>query len=315
MFNSAAKDHEAVRVALGNEPINFFGMSYGTQLGAQYAALFPDNIRTLALDGIVQHSQAEASNYLIKATSYALVLSHFLDWASTNESSVLKGQNVEALWTELLVNSSATPIPAPSCDNIKCRSDVNAEELLYNAQTYLRFPGKNTALGASWDLLASALYDASNGNASTLSMVLEDPGYAPALAISCLDWTQNSSSSLADILAQLRMTQEYAPLTYGTSPTWSLQHGCLGWPFQAVNPPTKLHIKTNTTILMTQSTRDPSTGLPWTLGMLEEIENRVLVLRDGDGHTSLPLGGKTAETIIKYLITSKAPEEGLILDS
>ena len=290
-------------------------MSYGTQLGAQYAALFPDNIRTLALDGVVQHSQAESANYLIKATSYALVFSRFLDWASTNEFSALKGQNVEDLWVELLVNASTTPIPALSCDNTKCRSDVNAEELLYNTPSYLRFPGKNTPLNASWELLASALYNASNGDASALSTNLKDPGYAPALAVSCLDWTQNGSSSLANILAQQRMTREYAPLTYGTSQTWSLQHACLGWPFQAVNPAKKLDIKTKTTILMTQSTRDPSTGLPWALGMLEEIENKVLVLRDGDGHTSLPLAGETAATIIKYLITGKAPEEGLVLDS
>jgi pimeloyl-ACP methyl ester carboxylesterase len=72
-------------------------MSCGTRLGAQYAALFPDNIRTLALDGVVQHAQAKASNYLIKATSYVLVLWHFVDWVSTNESSVPKGQNIETL--------------------------------------------------------------------------------------------------------------------------------------------------------------------------------------------------------------------------
>ena len=65
---SAAKDHEAVRIALGNEPMNFVGLSYGSQLGAQYAALFPDNIRTLALDGITQHSQGEAANILVETS-------------------------------------------------------------------------------------------------------------------------------------------------------------------------------------------------------------------------------------------------------
>ena len=39
---SAAKDHEAVRVALGNEPMNFLGLSYGSQLAAQYISLFPN---------------------------------------------------------------------------------------------------------------------------------------------------------------------------------------------------------------------------------------------------------------------------------
>lgn len=96
---------------------------------------------------------------------------------------------------------------------------------------------------------------------------------------------------------------------------WQLQHACLGWPAKIQNPPKKLDVKTNTTILLTQSTSDPSTGLPWALGILEEINNKVLVIREGNGHTSLPLGGKTAETIVEYLITGKAPNPGLVLDS
>ena len=96
---------------------------------------------------------------------------------------------------------------------------------------------------------------------------------------------------------------------------WTLQHACLDWPVKVVNPPKKLDIKTNTTILLTQSTADPSTGLPWALGLLEEVENKVLVLREGDGHTSLPLGGKTAEAIVEYLITGEVPNVGLVLPS
>jgi pimeloyl-ACP methyl ester carboxylesterase len=307
-------DYEAARVALGDEPINLVGFSYGTVLGAQYAALFPDNIRTLALDGLVQHSQAESTNALILATAYNLGLSSFLAWASENETSVLKGQDVGTLWSELLANASATPIPAPLCNNVNCRNDVSAEELLYAVQGYLVYKEPNLYFGTSWPLLASALHNASNGDASSFSTDLST-NLGPLLAISCLDWTQNSTSSLAHNLALQRMTEEYAPLTQGFSQTWSAQHGCLDWPIKAVNPPRKLDIKTNVTILMTHSTRDPSAGLPWALGMLEEMENRVLVLRDGDGHTSLPLGGETAETIIEYLITGKAPKDGLVLSS
>jgi pimeloyl-ACP methyl ester carboxylesterase len=76
---SAAKDHEAVRVALGNEPMNFLGLSYGSQIGVQYISLFPENVRTLALDAIVQHSQSEAANIHIDTSSYEHVLKHFFE--------------------------------------------------------------------------------------------------------------------------------------------------------------------------------------------------------------------------------------------
>ena len=81
----------------------------------------------------------------------------------------------------------------------------------------------------------------------------------------------------------------------------------MGWPVAVKNPPMKLNVKPDTTVVMTSSTGDASTGLPWAVGMLEEIENAVLVIRNGDGHGSLPLGGETSDLIGKYLITGEAP--------
>ncbi|MEX0768566.1 MAG: alpha/beta hydrolase, partial [Microthrixaceae bacterium] len=51
-----AKDLEAIRVALGNEPLNFVGFSYGTQIGQAYAEMYPLNIRSMVLDGVVDPS-------------------------------------------------------------------------------------------------------------------------------------------------------------------------------------------------------------------------------------------------------------------
>jgi pimeloyl-ACP methyl ester carboxylesterase len=53
---SAARDLEMLRRALGQGKINYLGLSYGSQLGATYAELFPERIRTLALDGALDHA-------------------------------------------------------------------------------------------------------------------------------------------------------------------------------------------------------------------------------------------------------------------
>lgn len=47
----SARDIDAVRAALGEEQINYYGVSYGTQLGATYSQLFPSRVRTMVLDG------------------------------------------------------------------------------------------------------------------------------------------------------------------------------------------------------------------------------------------------------------------------
>ncbi|GAA4227382.1 hypothetical protein GCM10023075_30060 [Streptosporangium album] len=57
---SAARDIDAIRVALGERKISFFAISYGTQVGQQYAELFPGNIRAMAVDSNMDHSITRA---------------------------------------------------------------------------------------------------------------------------------------------------------------------------------------------------------------------------------------------------------------
>src|SRR5699024_7860115 len=48
-----AHDLDIVRSTIGEAKINFLGSSEGTSIGYDYARHFPDNIRALVLDGVV----------------------------------------------------------------------------------------------------------------------------------------------------------------------------------------------------------------------------------------------------------------------
>jgi pimeloyl-ACP methyl ester carboxylesterase len=174
-----------VQIALGDEPINFLGSSYGSQLGAQYAALFPDNINTLALGGNRVLSQSEAASLPVEATSYDLTLSRLLAWAQAKHSSALKRQDAKSHWYELPTNAGTTAIAASSCNNT-CYIDVDDEEIRTNTYSFLTF-AKNIGLSNPWLTLASALYNASQGDASALLTPLTDPTAYSYLAISCSD--------------------------------------------------------------------------------------------------------------------------------
>src|SRR5690606_34768651 len=50
---SAAKDLDVLRAIVGDETLTYLGYSYGTQLGATYATLFPEHVGRLVLDGAV----------------------------------------------------------------------------------------------------------------------------------------------------------------------------------------------------------------------------------------------------------------------
>jgi len=49
----AVRDLDAVRIALGYERINLYGGSYGTRVAQHYARRYPQNTRTLILDGVI----------------------------------------------------------------------------------------------------------------------------------------------------------------------------------------------------------------------------------------------------------------------
>lgn len=50
---NVARDLDLLRAAVGDEKLHYFGYSYGTYLGATYAALFPDRVGHMVLDGTV----------------------------------------------------------------------------------------------------------------------------------------------------------------------------------------------------------------------------------------------------------------------
>lgn len=52
----AMQDLDAVRAALGYETINLYGASYGTRAELTYLRMFPDRVRTITLDAVVDPS-------------------------------------------------------------------------------------------------------------------------------------------------------------------------------------------------------------------------------------------------------------------
>lgn len=48
-----ARDMDLIRQALGEEQLTYYGISYGTYLGATYASMFPDRIRAMIVDGVL----------------------------------------------------------------------------------------------------------------------------------------------------------------------------------------------------------------------------------------------------------------------
>lgn len=311
---SVAHDVEAIRIALGEGDLNFLGLSYGTQIGSQYAELYPKHIRAMVLDGNVDHGTTETNFFVVESSTAEDEFKRFAAYCSTTSTCPLYGQNVTNIFVKLIDSASIEPIPAPGCEiTNECRSNITNEDILFSVQPHLTFK-------QSWDDFGQAIFEAAAGNATLLSLYVPyytnpiDAGFL-GIAVQCLDWNHESATSLAKLKYKEQLASYIAPLTGGGTQSYFSQASCVGWPVPVSNPMHSMNISTKSTVLMVNAYHDPETSYVWANSLKEQFSNAVLLTRDGDGHTSYFLGGETTVAIDAYLVNGTVPEDNLVLSS
>ncbi|MEU6065589.1 MULTISPECIES: alpha/beta hydrolase [Streptomyces] len=81
---NTARDLDVIRQALGDKKLNYLGFSYGTKLGAVYAAQFPDKVGRMALDGVDTLTDSLAEQGVATARGQQTALDDFLDWCAAD---------------------------------------------------------------------------------------------------------------------------------------------------------------------------------------------------------------------------------------
>lgn len=110
---SVARDHEAVRVALGEPSFNWLGLSYGTQIGMQYANLFPGRVRAMVYDAVLDHSMGTERMLLDEAATVEDSFNRFARWCRTTPECALYGRDVGALYDRLAADADRHPSRFP----------------------------------------------------------------------------------------------------------------------------------------------------------------------------------------------------------
>ena len=126
---SVARDMDAIRAALGEKKISFLGHSYGTLIGRQYARLFPQKLRALALDSAMDPSRPDAERF-VKDGSAAVEggVQQLADWCAKDASCALKGENVKGVIRGLFARADAGRLLEPG-QRGPTRKKVTADQL------------------------------------------------------------------------------------------------------------------------------------------------------------------------------------------
>jgi pimeloyl-ACP methyl ester carboxylesterase len=79
---NASRDLDVMRQVLGDKKLNYLGFSYGTRLGAVYAARFPKKVGRLVLDGVDTLTEPMSEQGVAGAEGQQTALDDFITWCT-----------------------------------------------------------------------------------------------------------------------------------------------------------------------------------------------------------------------------------------
>ena len=302
---SVARDHEALRLALGENKINWLGISYGTQLAANYAELYPTRTRAMVLDAPLEHSLPEVHQVADEIMAAEDSFNRFADWCPSQETCALRGQDVRAVFDRLVQQADQNPIRVEGA-----LRPVTGEDIRMGTYGPLVFKEPSIfGPDKSWAGLSRALQKAIDGDASAFAVApAGEPqyGFHSVFSNVCSDYAPQVHT-YAEMQQRLELGRQLAPHLQGASQTW-LANYCIDWPVKPVNPPRTLNIRGVPTLLI-HATHDPSDSYTWAHGLATQLDGSALLTRTGDGHTSVNTSDCAKSAMDAFLLDRRSEPE------
>jgi pimeloyl-ACP methyl ester carboxylesterase len=305
---NTARDMDRIRQALGVPTISFYGMSYGTVLGAVYADLFPHQVNEMVLDGAVNVNASLTQQAEQEAPAAEQSLLHLFATCPSLDPCPL-GADPEGYYRNLVASLGKRPLPAPGSGD---SYPVTVGDLDTATLFALSVP-------ASTGPFYSALTAATAGNGVPLrNLALEfatdingAPLVDPLWAITCNDAANHPSPVAAGNLSR-ELNSRY-PLIGAYAVTYTMG-GCVSWP-AAQSPVVDLHPTGTPPILVIGNTGDPNTPIIGARHLATIFPSAAMVTWKGWGHTWLLSGSGDScmdQVVTTYFAGGGLPRSGTV---
>ena len=304
----AARDLDVLRAALGQDRLDYLGVSYGTHLGATYAALFPERVGRFVLDGPLPAGLDAEEITLGQARGFEDALTRFVEYcAAEGDCPLGDDPDPQAGLVRLraiLDGLDAAPAPTGNPDRPLTEAAATYAILmsLYRVgdRPLLRDALASLAVGDGTPL--QRMLDERIGRAS--DGTYRDNAFDAFYAVSCRDRAAPSDveASVERISAAAPFLGEY--LAWGNVTCGAAKVSAPPEPAGVVPP-----------VLVVATTHDPATPFAWAELLVGQLADAVLLVRDGDGHTGYREGSECVdEAVDAFLLDGTLPEQGTVCD-
>ncbi|KAF7331015.1 Abhydrolase-4 domain-containing protein [Mycena venus] len=314
-----ARDMLQIVRAHSKEKLQYWGFSYGSVLGATFAAMFPDNVERLVIDGVVDSENyyaTEWSNNLLDTDNAWMAFVHGCVAAGPEECPFFAPTAAEILdkVDKIYASVRARPIPVRANDSFGLVDYSLVREKIFRSlySPYSQFP-----------VLAQALADLAVGNGTTLFKMLKNlrsivlvtrrsTNLTPLRKQHMLWLAMMASAFLETMRQSWRTTRKCSRrrngLIYGSLFICLALHRA--WPeFPKTNFQGPFVANTSHPILLVGNTADPVTSLWAAKKMSKGFAGSVVLTQDSVGHCSLSGPSIcTQKYIRRYFINGTLPE-------
>ena len=303
--NDSARDMDTIRRALGEEQISYFGLSYGSELGATWATLFPDTVRAAVLDGASDPRANAFESSLQQLAGFEASLDTFLARCSADDQCAFHNDgDAESALDTLLEQLDEQPIVGePGRPPVNRDVALTAIVQAMYSETF-------------WPALERSLAAAQLGDGSGL-LALNDSYYQRSAdgtygneleafqAISCADDSERLTVEETD--AQAAWFTEVAPRL---APAGSAGgYFCTFFP-ESLDPRVTITGAGAGSIVVIGTTGDPATPFESTVRMADALEDGRLVVVEADQHTGYGVNRCVVDVVNDYLIDLDPPDDG-----
>lgn len=296
---STARDLDEIRDALGDQKLTYLGYSYGTYIGQWYAHLFPDHVRALSLDGVVDPTVSANESLLGQVKGFEQNLQAYLASRPAGTASKLNAD---------MARLDAQPLRVGNRQLTRSLAMTGVLLTLYSQQF--------------WTYLDTALAGLDRGDGAILLALADqyihrraDGTYDNFVAINwatyCLDF-----AAPADVAAYDQLGPSFASASpfFGAWTQYSnLQ--CAYWPVKPKHSSEAIPVNGAPPILLVGGTNDPATPYSESQSVNRQIAGSVLLTREGNGHTSYDVSSCAHAAEDAYLLSLTLPAAGTVCSS
>jgi pimeloyl-ACP methyl ester carboxylesterase len=302
-----AMDMEQMRIALGDRQLNYLGFSYGTEIGAVYAHLYPKNVRVAVLDGAIDPTTDAITSFANQLQGFELAFDQFAADCKTRAACASLGDPRQAVY-QLIAKADAVPIKSSKSGETRT---ATGSVVVYGVLAALYSQSE-------WTVLGSALQAAENGDAKGLIALSDlyndrqDNGaYTNMLdanvAISCNDsppgpTDDQVSATAADWATKYPMFGIWAAASLFSCQSWQPNRTPVPNPSAVGSAP----------ILVVGSIHDPATPYAGATNLAKTLTTGQVLTWNGEGHTAYGKSECIDSMVDNYLVSATMPAAGTV---